>query len=46
VGNSSAKFYSDNCHILIDSPHLDFDMSIYYWLEGNAEAITSLEGND
>jgi hypothetical protein len=46
VGNSSAKFYRGNCYVLIDSPHLDFDMSVYYWLDGFAEAITSVEGND
>jgi hypothetical protein len=46
VGNSSAKFYGRNCNIFIDSPHLDFDMSIYYWLDGFAEAVKVLEEND
>ncbi len=43
VGNSYAKYSNGNCYILVDAPHLSFDMTVYYWVNGYADALADFK---
>jgi len=39
VGNTSATFKRHNSHIFLDAPHLNFEMTVNYWLDNYKRAV-------